>query len=215
MNRIDADGQTFLSRLLRNGQGELAKYVMNFGARIDIRLPNGKSVRQMNTDKSIDGYLDAVDGIMNGDFGVNEVILFPNSGQLPHTPTMWMTQLGYFYGLKHYLSEKHADPNKCYGNHTTPLMIATEMAYVHFIDLLVKYGAVIDQTDEDGWTALSFAAANIDHMPNSIGTSALALIRNGANINHRNNRGQTPLALAVHYGNDVVASILRQAGASM
>jgi ankyrin repeat protein len=126
-----------------------------------------------------------------------------------------MTKLGYYYGVKYFLSVCHADPNKYHSNYCTPLMIATEMGYAHFIDLLAKYGADMNQTDEDGWSALSFAAANIDHVPNGLGSSAQALIRNGADINHRNNRGQTPLALAIHYGNDVVAAILRRLGASM
>lgn len=214
LNLIESDGHTFLSRLLANGQGELAKYVMNFGARIDVRLPNGKLVGQMNSDKSIRGYLDAIHFIMTGNIGANDVVTF-NAGNVPHTPVMWMTKLGYYYGLKYFLSARLANPNKCYGNSNTPLMIATEMGYAHFIDLLVAYGANIDQSDDDGWTALSFAAANIDHVPNGLGVSARALLRNGADVNHRNNRGETPLALATRYGNDVVASILQNAGASV
>lgn len=212
LNRIDSDGQTFLSRLLRDGRGQLAKYVMNFGARIDVKLPDGKLVGQLNTDRSIGGYLEAIYCIMSGNFGADDVIAL-GTDNVPHTPTMWMTKLGYYYGLKYFLSECHANPNKCYSNYCTPVMIATEMGYPHFIDILAKYGADMDQTDEDGWSALSFAAANINHVPNGLGSSARALIKNGANINHRNIHGQTPLALATHYGNDVVTAILRQAGA--
>lgn len=211
-NRVGSDGNTFLSRLLASGKSEFAKYVMLFGARIDIKLPNGKLVGQMNVDKAIDGYLNAIHCIMGGNFGANDVISF-GVGNVPHTPTLWMTKMGYYYGLKHFLADRHADPNKYYSNYTTPLMVATEMSYVHFIDLLVAYGARIDQTDDDGWTALSFAAANIHHRPNSLGVAARALIRNGADINHRNNRGQTPLDIAIRYGNETVATILRNAGA--
>lgn len=214
LNLIESDGHTFLSRLLARGQGQLAKYVMSFGARIDVKLPNGKLVGQMNTDRSISGFLDVINFIMNGKIGADDVIAF-SAGEVPHTPLLWMSKLGYYYGLKYFLSVRHADPNKCYNNYATPLMIATEMGYAHFIDLLAKYGADMNQTDEDGWSALSFAAANIDHAPNGLGSSARALIRNGANVNHRNDHGQTPLALAIHYGNDVVAQILRQAGASL
>ena len=214
LNLIESDGHTFLSRLLSKGQGQLAKYVMSFGARVDVKLPNGKLVGQMNTDQSISRFLDVINCIMNGKFGADDVIAF-SAGAVPHTPLLWMTKLGYYYGVKYFLSVRHADPNKYYSNYSTPLMIATEMGYVHFIDLLAKYGANMNQADGDGWSALSFAAANIDHAPNGLGCSAQTLIKNGADIDHRNNRGQTPLALAIRYGNDIVAQILRQAGASM
>ncbi len=218
LNRIDSDGHTFLSRLLMYGndqtyEGEFAKYVMCFGARLDLTLPNGKKVWQVNTIKAMNNYL-AIINYMVENLSGNDV-LAQGPGQMPHTALLWMTKLGYYHGLKYFLATKGADPNMCYGNRITPVMIATEMSYPHFIDELARHGANLDQSDEDGWSALSFAAANIDHRPNNLAMVAEALIRNGANVNHRNNRGKTPLALAVHYGNDVVAAILRQAGALM
>lgn len=212
LNRIDSDGHTFLSRLLKEGKGEFAKVVMNFGARLDIVLPNRKLVSDLNADNSIAAYLNAISFILSENIGINDVVaLSPN--QVPHTPVTWMTKLGYYYGLKKLL-ERGADPNRCYSNSVTPLMIATEMSYPHFIDLLVRHGASPNQADEDGWTPLLFAAANIDHSMNNLVPSAKALIRNGADINHRNNRGQTPLNVALRYGNEPVAAILKNAGAS-
>lgn len=218
LNTIESDGHTFLSRLLMYGndqtdEGEFAKYVMCFGARLDVTLPNGKKVWHVNTNKRMSNYL-AIINYMVENLAGNDV-LAQGPGKLPHTALAWMCKLGYYYGLKFFLSTKGSDPNMCYGNHITPVMIATEMSYPHFIDVLASCGANLDQVDEDGWSALSYAAANIDRRPNNLALSASALIRNGASINHRNNRGQTPLALAIRYGNDVVATILRQSGASI
>lgn len=212
LNKIESDRQTFLSRLLMNGQHmEFAKVVMCFGARIDIMLPSGKKVWQMNTNEKLTNYLGMINYIIEN-LTANDV-LAQGAGRVSHTALTWMVKLGYYYGLKHFLAMKGMNPNLCYGNKITPLMIATEMSYPHFIDMLVSYGANPDQSDEDGWSALSYAAANRNRYPNNLALVAKRLIKNGANINHKNEKGQTPLALAIKNGNDVVATILRESGA--
>ena len=217
LNIIESDGQTFLSRLLIDGNNQeesmlFAKHVMCFGARIDVTLSNGKKVWQVNANKAMNSYLGIINYIIERLEGND--CLAEGPGKIPHPALIWMVKLGYYYGLKYFLSVKRANPNMFYGNRITPVMIATEMSYPHFIDVLARHGANLDQSDEDGWSALSFAAANIDHRPNNLAMVAEALIRNGADVNHRNNSGLTPLALATHYGNDVVAEILRRSGAS-
>ncbi|HNX77448.1 MAG TPA: ankyrin repeat domain-containing protein [Candidatus Rifleibacterium sp.] len=74
--------------------------------------------------------------------------------------------------------------------------------------LLVKAGADVNAIDEDGYTALMYAASkNEPELTRS-------LIKAGADVNARASNGQTPLMAAVLYGPETVA-VLLESGANL
>jgi ankyrin repeat protein len=76
------------------------------------------------------------------------------------------------------------------------------------IGFLLRQGATLDNTDEDGNTPLHSAILNDQRVV------AKYLINRGASLDIRNRAGMTPLALAIARKNRDIERILRQFGAS-
>eukprot|EP01105_Mastigella_eilhardi_P018060 TRINITY_DN4172_c0_g1_i3.p1 TRINITY_DN4172_c0_g1~~TRINITY_DN4172_c0_g1_i3.p1 ORF type:complete len:475 (-),score=103.05 TRINITY_DN4172_c0_g1_i3:878-2302(-) len=74
---------------------------------------------------------------------------------------------------------------------------------------LVQSGVPVDSTDNEGHTALHWAA--FKGYPNT----ALHLIRCGADVNRKDNEGDTPLHWACKKGNTTVAGVLIDEGANV
>ena len=91
----------------------------------------------------------------------------------------------------------------------TPLHVAAERGPKDIAELLIEEGADIGAVDSgyEGGTPLHWAAFR--------GQKAVAelLIERGADINLKDKLGLTPLDLAVRYGGEDVAEVLRQHGA--
>jgi len=98
-----------------------------------------------------------------------------------------------------FLVEKGADVNSRYGNGMTALMIATQRKRQEVIFLLVENGARIDDVDAVGNTAL-LLTDNSD--------IANILIQLGADVNHRNNDGISPLVHAMTSRNYSMVKLL-------
>ncbi|BDU22802.1 ankyrin repeat domain-containing protein [Dyella sp. GSA-30] len=99
--------------------------------------------------------------------------------------------------------------NACLGdrNGNTGLMGALYKGHVEVAHILIDAHCPIDQTNNAGETALSFATlfGRLDLLP--------ALVAKGADINHVDAHGSTALAVALKQGNDQSANALRQLGA--
>ena len=81
--------------------------------------------------------------------------------------------------------------------------------YIEILQELIRYDAnVNNQGGNEGYSPLHCAA----HYNNS--TTVRILLSNGANLDLRNDRGQTPLEVAEWMGNIHIIKILRAAGAS-
>lgn len=97
----------------------------------------------------------------------------------------------------------------CRGDHNgnTALMGALYKGNLPIAQRLLDAHCPIDQTNNAGETALSFAAlfGRQDFMRE--------LVARGANPNHVDVRGDTPLAVVVKQGNDDTAALLRKLGA--
>ncbi|KAJ9466993.1 Ankyrin repeat and KH domain-containing protein mask [Diplonema papillatum] len=89
----------------------------------------------------------------------------------------------------------------------TSLMHAIRSKNEDVIKLLCDHGAKVDLPDEDGWTALMFAAA-IGCLP-----VVKALIAAGANVNRKNNLHERPLIFAATNNHEKVFSYLLDCGA--
>ncbi|WP_339614809.1 ankyrin repeat domain-containing protein [uncultured Gilvimarinus sp.] len=87
----------------------------------------------------------------------------------------------------------------------TPLHITP---YPEVVDLLVKRGANLDATDDDGSTAIMFSVED-----NNGSAALLKLLELGANVNHRNKRGQSALDIAYSREEQDKVKILKKYGA--
>ena len=102
-----------------------------------------------------------------------------------------------------------AGANACaadqHGN--TALMGALFKGETNIANMLIDTHCAIDQTNNAGETALSFAAlfGRLDMIP--------VLVAHGANVNHVDARGGTALQMALAQRNTSAADALRQAGA--
>jgi ankyrin repeat protein len=102
-----------------------------------------------------------------------------------------------------------AGANACaadqHGN--TALMGALFKGETNIANTLINTHCAIDQTNNAGETALSFAAlfGRLDMIP--------VLVAHGANVNHVDARGGTALQMALAQHNTSAADALRQAGA--
>jgi TonB family protein len=87
----------------------------------------------------------------------------------------------------------------------TALMAAAELGNQDEVAALLSSGAIIDQTDASGWTALMYAAAGDGDLE--------PLLKAGANPNHKDPQGHTPLMAEATGG--FMEDVLLEAGADI
>lgn len=116
------------------------------------------------------------------------------------------------YGLVKQLLDNHANPNQKDNNGHPPLLhLLTKMGIDSLLAedqlilaLLIKYGADINISIEEGSLLNYFCASNIPKLSRIIEL----LVTNGANINARGNEGMTPLMQAANDGNVALVELL-------
>jgi ankyrin repeat protein len=101
-----------------------------------------------------------------------------------------------------------ADPRGAMPDGRTALMAAAAAGHADVVRALVKAGAPVDQHDHRGRTALVFAVAQSDGEPRFERTVA-ALLEAGADPEHRDAAGESPLTLATQRGLTTIAERLR------
>ncbi len=89
------------------------------------------------------------------------------------------------------LLEHGAEVNVCDKDQNTPLHTAIRIAPPAVAEMLLAHGAKVDAVDKNGDTPLT-ASLHTSQRSDVVA----ALIRHGADVNHRNNAKQTPLWLA-------------------
>lgn len=89
----------------------------------------------------------------------------------------------------------------------TPLILAANHGHTELVRLLVRSGANLNRSNDDGVGAL-IAAVMSGHQ-----AAAQILIEQGANLNATDRHGRTALTLAEQNGQSAIAAMLRAAGA--
>ncbi len=92
---------------------------------------------------------------------------------------------------------------------TTALMLAAAKTRTGIMKYLMKHGAQKDiGMPDSGLTAMMIAAAN------NLTVSVKVLLENGANVNQRDNNGNTALMYANETGNPELINLLKKYGAT-
>jgi ankyrin repeat protein len=114
--------------------------------------------------------------------------------------------------LIHLLLEKNVDVNRKNSHGVTALMM---MAWEGSpaVPPMLEHGAAVDARDEEGNTALMYAARYFASSLNQ--RAGWALIENGANVNAANRRGETALILASTQYEAEAAQLLIEKGANV
>lgn len=90
------------------------------------------------------------------------------------------------------------------------LVLAAGWERKEMVDILLEAGADPNAgADVDGLTALMWACKTFNEQYDMV----LALLEAGADINAKSNYDETPLAIAIEYGNENVANLLIEYGA--
>ncbi len=92
----------------------------------------------------------------------------------------------------------------------TPLLVSTFFGNVATVQAAIDCGAKIDQPDDDGITALGWAAIG------NMTAVAKLLIEHGADVNHVDKKGMTPLlyAASIDFGDESLVQLLLKSGAN-
>lgn len=116
------------------------------------------------------------------------------------------------------LIKKGVDINAINKQGMTPLMHAVEAENIRLVELFVNLGAEINKVGAEGFTALHHAVdISIDGTIQTGGNqgeeplSVISfLIKNGANITAKTEKGETPLDFAIHYKSNKVIKFLNE-----
>ena len=96
----------------------------------------------------------------------------------------------------------------------TALMIAAENGYVRTAEMLLGKGANVKATSDNGNTTLHLTARNAGDMSSqSSGDIIRMLLSEGADVNAKNSKNQTPLDKAANRKDDATIFLLRSYGA--
>jgi ankyrin repeat protein len=225
------DGRTLLHIASERGVSGFVEHLLENGADIEAQSADGGTALGY---AAMGGQAEIVRLLL--DRGAD-----PNPGEPgEHTPLMYTTWRNQTECAQ-ILLDGGANVDSPLYRDNTALAIAAENCTVEMVELLVKHGASVNHANEAGETALIKAsaggyadraevllAAGAD--PNvgadESGRSALQLaalggytdvaqllLADGANVNASTPTGDTPLELAIYYGNDDLAGILVDNGA--
>jgi ankyrin repeat protein len=210
VNASGVGGYTPLMRAAENGDMDMVRLLLGYGANVNLRNDSGKT---------------AVDIALSRSGGEDIASMIRRK----HEPTRTLVRhLGEVYlrsSLPEHLHHLSPIPDKiatleraiqegAYVNQPddkgkTPLYIAAHMGDLEVARVLIEAQANVDQPTKWGSTPLWIAAMN-GHLE-----VVRMLIRAGADVNQSNKKGQTPLIVAIGKGHLSVVRMLIEEGANI
>lgn len=195
-------GNTPLHEACIHGNAEEVRLLLAAGADDTMRNPDGetpahfavmkkKSGRELQTQERA--------GLLTGLKNLDEE---RSDGRTP-LMLLQLLDVGTNRELQHIFIERGADVNHVDSDGKTALMLnADNYCYKEPIKELIQAGADINMADKEGNTALYYALKTGDR------ESARYMIKKGADYNHPNNAGVTPVQVAVEKGYDIVLELM-------
>lgn len=212
INKVcEYDGATALAIAAGKGHLEIADYLIEYGAKIDIKDNYGRTLLAQAASA---GSLPEVRYFFEKGLPVNGR---DDSG---HTPMFYaLGKTSERRAILEYLIEHGGDLNIKSGLGTTPLMQASLDWLDWAVHFLLTKGASVNDHDLNNETPLHYACRGIpnglsDNIPRKeIDKTIGLLIDKGANINAKDRNGKTPLMISVCATTSWVAEYLLDRGA--
>ena len=111
--------------------------------------------------------------------------------------------------VKQIIDEKKVDINYTNEDGETPLIVASQLGYLHICELLISSGADINSVDKYRQTSLHWASLK-GHL-----SICELLISNGADVNYEDEYGRIPLLLASENNHVKVCKLLIRSGSNI
>lgn len=196
--KIDADNdvrETALQVSVIRKQWDIANVLINHGA--NVRTVNGSGCTVLHS-AAFSGNLDLVKRLIERGA---DLLAIDKKG---HSAIHFAVLGGSGAVLQYFLETLKFDPNiKIDGCHLdagmTPLHYAVQLGQLDLVELLITYGARVNDKDKSGRTAIHFIA----RQPDKYNPAVLAyLLKCGADIHATTNDGEAAIHLAVGYRRD-------------
>ena len=154
---VDAQGQlnyTLLYTASYDGHVDVMRWLLDHGA---------------DPNTIFSGYTPLIEAADKMHFDAVQVLLEHNAdtnlqNMNGHTPLYWILNMchssGKLVDMVRLLSEHGADPNICANDHRTPLHEASSRGLLEAARLLLRYGAKVDEKDEEGKTPYQLATSD-------------------------------------------------------
>ena len=182
VNKRDQDGMTPLMLAAMNGHDATAKILLEKGADVKIHVYGFTAVHFA----AKEGYHRCIEVLLSTGFNVNDVLWYRLE-----TPLTLALQSGNMKSLE-VLLRCGADVNQWKRGGDSPLIIAIKQGKCKQVERLIEAGADVNQLDHKEIPALSVAI----QYHNSLEMISCLLV-SGADVNHTNGLGQSPLICAM------------------
>ncbi len=201
LNVSDNEGRFPLWHACFNGNHDLINFLIMAGANVEQSDNDGLRPIHIVPDR---GHYEAVKLLLE----VGKADL--HSTDKEGSSILWHASCGGHIGIMNLLIENNVNKGNRKGS--TPLHIAVKLGKIEAVKLLLRNGALVNQIDKWGCSALWHAADNIH-------TDIMKLLlESGANVNQVGRYSQTPLLAAVDSWNEEKADavkLLLEAGANV
>lgn len=215
VNKVNSSGYSPLRYAIEHGQAETVALLLQHGARPVYDAGRGKTYNAVvaSVHRARTEIVEAV--LKNGGAPhVNEPGLEPN-GDMGKIPPLNLAVQKYQYQMIAMLAAAGADLHRVTpGNGFTPLMQAVNNDAASAIATLVRAGADINARAPAGAAHAGMAPLHLAAQSDTRNTVTDTLLQLGADIEQRDERGRTPLMIAIEAGNRRTTECLLKAGAN-
>lgn len=203
VNTKNKDGKPVLWMAVRGGNIEVVKLLLDAGADPSLQDPLIGTPLHLSAGT---GRTDMVELLLDRGADINAL-----SDRLDEPP-IWEAVRRRHANVVRLLLERGADPNHVWPTGSTILHMAAGMGNVEIVRILIKAGMNMNACNNDGRTPLHLAASGFFVTRFGFQTKDVMtlLVENGADLYHRDKKGETPLDYARRLGIDEAVTILER-----